>query len=124
MRTRVRPDGRTWPFQEFMIKGQAKGPVDDVEFRGAAGAQPTPEVLDAIAIAEAIVIGPSNPVISIGPILALPGMREALTASPAPVVAVSPIVGGEVLKRPDRAVHAMGRPTARPRRGSPRTTRA
>jgi LPPG:FO 2-phospho-L-lactate transferase len=98
VRTHVRAHGRTWPFQEFMIKGQAKGPVDDVDFRGAAGAQPTPEALAAIAVAEAIVIGPSNPVISIGPILAVPGMRDALALSPAPVVAVSPIVKGEVLK--------------------------
>jgi len=60
-------------------------------------------VLDAIAAARAVVIGPSNPVISIGPILAVPGIREALTAAPAPVVAVSPIVEGEVLKGPTAA---------------------
>jgi LPPG:FO 2-phospho-L-lactate transferase len=98
VRTRVMAHGRTWPFQEFMIKGRAEGPVEDVDFRGAAVAAPTPEVLAAIESARAIVIGPSNPVISIGPILALPGMRAALAASPAPVVAVSPIVGGGVLK--------------------------
>ena len=60
-------------------------------------------MLEALAAARAIVIGPSNPVISIGPILALPGMREALRAAPAPVVAVSPIVGGAVLKGPTAA---------------------
>jgi LPPG:FO 2-phospho-L-lactate transferase len=98
VRTWVRAHGRTWPFQEFMIRGSAQGPVDDVDFRGARSAAPTPEVLAAIAAARAVVIGPSNPVISIGPILALPGVREAISASPAPVVAVSPIVGGEVLK--------------------------
>jgi LPPG:FO 2-phospho-L-lactate transferase len=98
VRTRVQAHGRVWPFQEFMIRGRAEGPVDDVDFRGANNAPPTPEVLDAIADARAIVIGPSNPVISIGPILALPGLRDALTASAAPVVAVSPIVRGEVLK--------------------------
>jgi LPPG:FO 2-phospho-L-lactate transferase len=98
VRTRVSAHGRTWPFQEFMIKGRAEGPVDDVDFRGARAATPTPEVLDALGDARAIVIGPSNPVISIGPILAVPGMREALAASPAPVVAVSPIVRAEVLK--------------------------
>jgi LPPG:FO 2-phospho-L-lactate transferase len=98
VRTRVNAHGRTWPFQEFMIKGRAEGPVDDVDFRGAGAAKPTAEVLDRLARARAIVIGPSNPVISIGPILAVPGMREALTASPAPVVAVSPIVRGGVLK--------------------------
>jgi len=98
VRTWVRAHGRMWPFQEFMIRGRAEGPVEDVDFRGAPNAPPTPDVLAAIADASAIVIGPSNPVISIGPILALGGIREAISASPAPVVAVSPIVGGEVLK--------------------------
>jgi LPPG:FO 2-phospho-L-lactate transferase len=98
VRTWVRAHGRSWPLQEFMIKARAQGPVDDVHFRGAANAPPTAEVLEAIADADAIVIGPSNPVISIGPILALPGLTQALAASRAPVVAVSPIVRGEVLK--------------------------
>ncbi len=98
VRTRVKAHGRVWPFQEFMIKARAEGPVDDVDFRGAREAAATPEVLAAIAAARAIVIGPSNPVISIGPILAVPGIREALRASSAPVVAVSPIVRGQVLK--------------------------
>jgi LPPG:FO 2-phospho-L-lactate transferase len=98
VRTRVLAHGRWWSFQEFMIKLKAEGPVDEVEFAGAAAAAPTPEVLGAIADARAIVIGPSNPVISIGPILALPGLRDALKASPATVVAVSPIVSGGVLK--------------------------
>ncbi len=66
----------------------------------------------AIRSAEAIVLGPSNPVISIGPILAIPGMREAIAASPAPVVAVSPYVAGDVVKGPtDRFMAAIGRPT-------------
>ena len=98
VRTRVLADGRWWSFQEFMIQRRAEGPVEDVEFAGAAAAAPTAEVLSAIAGARAIVIGPSNPVISIGPILALPGMRAALRASAAKVVAVSPIVSGGVLK--------------------------
>jgi LPPG:FO 2-phospho-L-lactate transferase len=98
VRTRVLARGRWCSFQEFMVQGRAEGPIDEVEFAGAATATPTPEVLSAIAAARAIVIGPSNPVISIGPILALPGMREALKRSPAKVVAVSPIVRGEVLK--------------------------
>jgi LPPG:FO 2-phospho-L-lactate transferase len=100
VRTVIRAHGREWPFQEFMILGQGAGPIDEVELRGIDAARPTPEVLDAIARARAIVIGPSNPVISIGPILALNGVREALQATPAPVVAVSPIVHGAVLKGP------------------------
>jgi LPPG:FO 2-phospho-L-lactate transferase len=107
VRTRVMANNRWWPFQEYMIKAggaAAKtGPVQDVEFRGARNARPTPEVLNAIATASAIVIGPSNPIISIGPILAVNGMREALTEARAPVVAVSPLVGGEVVKGPTAA---------------------
>ena len=69
-------------------------------------------MLDALRAAEAIVVGPSNPVISIGPILAVPGMREAIAASPAPVVAVSPYVAGAVVKGPtDRFMEGIGRPT-------------
>jgi LPPG:FO 2-phospho-L-lactate transferase len=98
VRTRVLAHGRWWPFQEFMITGRAEGPVDDVEFAGARAAEPTVEVLEAIAAARAIVIGPSNPVISIGPILALDALRQAIKDAPAPVVAVSPIVRGAVLK--------------------------
>ncbi|MGI8579711.1 MAG: 2-phospho-L-lactate transferase CofD family protein [Solirubrobacteraceae bacterium] len=100
VRTRVRAHGRDWPFQEFMIKAGGAGPIDDVTFDGAARARPTAQGLDAVASARAIIIGPSNPVISIGPIFALPGMREALAKATAPVVAVSPLVGGKVLKGP------------------------
>jgi LPPG:FO 2-phospho-L-lactate transferase len=103
VRTRVRHAGRWWPLQEYLIRARAAAPVDGVEFEGAAAARPAPEALEAIAAARAIVIGPSNPVISIGPILAVPGLREALTAAPARVVAVSPLVGGQVLKGPTDA---------------------
>jgi len=100
VRTRVLAHDRTWGLQEFLIQGGGRGPVDDVEFRGAAHAEPTPEVLTALAGARAVVIGPSNPVISIGPILALPGITSALRDTPAPVVAVSPLVKGTVVKGP------------------------
>jgi LPPG:FO 2-phospho-L-lactate transferase len=103
VRTRVRHAGRWWPLQEYLIRARAAAPVDGVEFEGAAAARPTPEALETIAAARTIVIGPSNPVISIGPILAVPGLREALIAAPAPVVAVSPLVGGQVLKGPTDA---------------------
>jgi LPPG:FO 2-phospho-L-lactate transferase len=91
------------PFQEFMIRRRGEGPVDGLEYRGVEEARPTEEVLAAVERAGTIVIGPSNPLVSIGPILALPGMREALTGASAPVVAVSPIVGGQVLKGPTAA---------------------
>jgi LPPG:FO 2-phospho-L-lactate transferase len=92
--------GRTLPFQEFMIVERAEGPVESVELRGIESAAPSDAALQAIAEGDAIVIGPSNPVISIGPILSLPGMREALGSAPAPVVAVSPFVGGRSVKGP------------------------
>jgi LPPG:FO 2-phospho-L-lactate transferase len=103
VRTAVLAAGSWWPLQEFMIRHRGAGPVDDVAFRHARAARPTAEVLDVIARARAIVIGPSNPVISIGPILAVPGVREAIAASQAPVVAVSPLVAGRVLKGPTAA---------------------
>jgi LPPG:FO 2-phospho-L-lactate transferase len=100
VRTHVEARGRIHPFQQFMILERAAGPVEGVEFRGAAEAAPSPEVLDAIARADAVVIGPSNPIASIGPILALPGLGEALRDASAPVVAVSPFVGGRAVKGP------------------------
>jgi LPPG:FO 2-phospho-L-lactate transferase len=103
VRTWVRAEGRWQPFQDFMIRAGGEGPVEGVEFRGAADAAAPPEALAAIDAARAIVIGPSNPVASIQPILAVPGIRAALAAAGAPVVAVSPIVGGHVVKGPTEA---------------------
>ena len=103
VRTRIAVRGRTLPFQEFMIVNRGEGPIESVDFAGAREATPTPEVMDALAEADAIVIGPSNPVASIGPMLAVPGMHDALAGASAPVVAVSPFVGGEVLKGPTLA---------------------
>ena len=106
--------GRVLAFQEFMIVERARGPLESVDFAGVENAGPTPEVLEALAASDAIVVGPSNPIASIGPILALPGMREALAAAPAPVVAVSPFVGGQVLKGPTAlfCAHAGVEPSA------------
>ncbi|HUE25643.1 MAG TPA: 2-phospho-L-lactate transferase [Solirubrobacteraceae bacterium] len=111
VRTRVMAHGRWWPLQEFLIKRRGDGPVDGVDFRGAKAAAPTPEVFEALAGARAIVIGPSNPVISIGPILAIEGIRQAIRESTAPVVAVSPLVHGTVVKGPTEPFMAWsGRP--------------
>ncbi len=107
VRTWVRTGAAGWrSFQEYMIRDRAAGVIDGLEYRGAEQARPGAAVLEAIAKARAIVIGPSNPLASIGPILAVPGMREALRSAPAPVLAVSPIVGGEVLKGPTAAFMA------------------
>ena len=109
VRTHVTTAERTWAFQEFMIRAGGKAgevAIEDVELRGAAEARMTAQVADAILTARAIVIGPSNPVISIEPILAVPGVRDALRAAPAPVVAVSPLVGGRAVKGPTEAFMA------------------
>jgi LPPG:FO 2-phospho-L-lactate transferase len=102
VRTSVLSGERWVPFQEFMVRERAAIPIDGVRFDGADAADPPPEVLAALAAARAIVVGPSNPVISIRPILSVPGMADALRASAAPVVAISPVVGGQVLKGPTK----------------------
>jgi LPPG:FO 2-phospho-L-lactate transferase len=112
VRTKVITEAGARGLQEYMILDGGTPAVLGVELEGIEEAEPTREVLDAIRGAEAIFLGPSNPVISIGPILAVPGMREAIAASPAPVIAVSPYVAGAVLKGPtNRFVEALGRPT-------------
>jgi LPPG:FO 2-phospho-L-lactate transferase len=103
VRTWVRTPSGWHAFQEFMIRERASGPVQGLQFRGAETARASGQALAALEQAGAIVIGPSNPLASIGPILAVAGVREALLAARAPVVAVSPIVGGEVLKGPTAA---------------------
>jgi LPPG:FO 2-phospho-L-lactate transferase len=109
--TRVRTAAGWRDVQEYLIVDQAELPVDEVQLRGISSARPTTEVTEAIASAELIVIGPSNPVISIGPILAVPGIREAMMAAGAPVVAVSPLVAGRVVKGPtEKFMQAEGRP--------------
>jgi len=109
VRTWVRTGSAGWrSFQEFMIRERAAGMIEGLEYRGAEQARPSEQALAAIAGARAIVIGPSNPLASIAPILAVPGIHEAIEAAAAPVVAVSPIVGGEVLKGPTASFMAFG----------------
>jgi LPPG:FO 2-phospho-L-lactate transferase len=112
VRTKVLTAAGRRDLQEYLIVDRGEPAVVGVELEGVESAEPSREALDALRAAEAIVIGPSNPVISIGPILAVPGMRDAIAASPAPVVAVSPYVAGAVVKGPtDRFMEALGRPT-------------
>lgn len=100
LRTMVRTPRGELEFQTYFVRRRARDAVLDVRFDGAERAQPAPGVLDAIRSAAAIVVCPSNPFISIGPILAVPGIREALRQARAPVAAISPIVGGRALKGP------------------------
>jgi LPPG:FO 2-phospho-L-lactate transferase len=111
-RTRVRTAQGWTGLQEYLILEQGEPEVEGVEIAGIEDAKASAEVEAALSDAELIVIGPSNPVISIGPILALPGIREAIATSGAPVLAVSPYVGGRVVKGPtERFMHALGRPS-------------
>jgi LPPG:FO 2-phospho-L-lactate transferase len=87
-------------FEHYLVQRHAQDQVLGVHFEGAEAARPAPGVLVAIRDAEAILIAPSNPIVSVGTILAVPGIREALVATAAPVVAVSPIVGGAAIKGP------------------------
>jgi LPPG:FO 2-phospho-L-lactate transferase len=110
VRTRIRTPTGWRGLQEFLILDRGEAAIEAVEIEGIADARPTDAALEAIAGAEAVVIGPSNPVISIGPILSLPGIREAISASRAPVVAVSPLVAGRSVKGPTEAfLTALGR---------------
>lgn len=106
VRTWVRSPSGWRSFQEFMIRERAAGIVEGLEFRGAEPARPSEQALAAIAAADALVIGPSNPLASIAPILAVPGIRDALAEASAPLVAVSPVVGGQILKGPTAAFMA------------------
>ncbi len=100
VRTRILgPDG--WlGFQEYFVREKAQVEVREVDYEGAVSAVPAPGVLDAIAAADAVIICPSNPVTSIGPILAVPGLSHALETTSATVLAVSPIVGGQAVSGP------------------------
>jgi LPPG:FO 2-phospho-L-lactate transferase len=114
VRTRItvsRPDGGTeeLAMQAWFVGERAEPPVVSVRFDGADAARPAPGVLEALETASTIVICPSNPVISIGPILAVPGVRDVLRRRRARVVAVSPIVGGAPVKGPaDRLMAPLG----------------
>ena len=102
LRTRLRTDEGWLDFQDYFVRLQCRPQVRELAFDGAADARPHPDLLTALSDERlrAVVICPSNPFISVEPILAVPGMREALSACSAPVVAVSPIIGGRAVKGP------------------------
>jgi LPPG:FO 2-phospho-L-lactate transferase len=113
VRTRLLgPEG--WlDFQEFFVRDKAQAEVRRVDYAGAAAARPAPGVIEAIHAAGAVIVCPSNPVTSIRPILAVPGIVEALAASAATTVAVSPIVGGDAVSGPaGRLMATVGLPVS------------
>ena len=109
LRTRLTTDAGELDFQAYFVQRGQRDEVRAVRFDGADAARPSPAALVALATAELVVIGPSNPIVSIAPILAVPGMREALVASPAPRIGVSGIVAGRALRGPaDRMLASLG----------------
>lgn len=112
VRTEVRTDDGWLEFQEYFVHRHQQPTVHEVRFRGIESRRATPEVVAVLAAAEAIVIAPSNPIVSIGPILALPGIRDVLAAARrrgVPVIAMSGIIGGRALKGPaDRMLSSLG----------------
>jgi LPPG:FO 2-phospho-L-lactate transferase len=101
--------GEEISFQDYFVRLQHAVPVAAVRFAGAESACPAPGVLDAIADADTVVVAPSNPIVSIGPVMAVAGIRDAVTARRDDVVAVSPLVGGRALKGPaDRLLRELG----------------
>jgi LPPG:FO 2-phospho-L-lactate transferase len=100
VRTMIRTPEELLEFQTYFVRRRAQDPVLGVEFRGAERATPAPGLLAAIRKASAIVFCPSNPIISVGPILAVPGIRRAIERRRCPAIAISPIVAGRALKGP------------------------
>jgi len=102
-------DGRDLHFQEWWVGERAASDVARVEYRGAATALPAPGVVEAIGGADVVLVAPSNPVVSVAPILAVPGVGAALASTPARVIGVSPIVGGRVVRgMADRLLPVVG----------------
>lgn len=108
MQTRVLTPGGWLAFQEYFVKERTAPDVLEIAYAGVESARPADGVLEAFARADAVIVCPSNPLVSIGTILAVPGVRDALKVTPAPVVAISPIVGGETIKGPaDRMMRGL-----------------
>ena len=99
------PEGEI-SFQDYFVRRQFRDPVNSISFSGATNAAPAPGTTEAILAASLILLAPSNPVTSIGPILAVPGIREALQQTEAPVIAISPIVGDAAVSGPAGALMA------------------
>ena len=107
--TMIHSGGQTLDFQEYFVARRQQDVVDRVTFAGIDAAHASPEVLQAIADASIIVVCPSNPIVSVGPILGVPGILDALHASSAVKIGVSPIVGGKALKGPaDKMLTSLG----------------
>jgi len=108
--THVKLKGKSaLPFQEYFVRGRARGAVESIELRGIERAAPAPDVIPTIVRSHAIILAPSNPFVSLGPILQLDGVRDALCSVRDRVAAISPIVGGKPVKGPaDKMMRGLG----------------
>lgn len=115
VRTVVETSAGRRSFQEYLVRDRARETVRSIRYVGARASRPARGVLSAIETANVVVIAPSNPFVSIGPILAVPGIRQALRSTDARVIAVSPLIGGRTVKGPaDRMMRAFGYPPRPP----------
>ncbi|MEM6463264.1 MAG: 2-phospho-L-lactate transferase [Pseudomonadota bacterium] len=109
VQTRVRTDTGWLGFQEYFVREKCGPEVHEIVFEGIETARPTAEALEAVSTADLLVIAPSNPLVSIAPILGVPGLRQAVADASAPCVAVSPLIAGKVVKGPaDRMLSGLG----------------
>lgn len=109
LRTKIRTDDGVLDFQEYFVKRRTEGHAWETIYDGAEAAKPAPGVIEAIREASGVILTPSNPLVSIGPLISVPGVREALRETSARVAAVSPIVGGRTIKGPaDRMLRDQG----------------
>lgn len=109
MQTRLVTDIGPLSFQEYFVREKCKPEVQEIWFEGVEFAKPTPEALDALEKADLIVLAPSNPLVSIDPILAIPSVHDAVVEAPASVIAVSPLIAGKTVKGPaSRMMESLG----------------
>jgi LPPG:FO 2-phospho-L-lactate transferase len=107
--TKIKTKEGLMHFEEYFVKRKSKDEVLDVEFGGGATAKPSPGVLESILNADTVVVCPSNPIVSIGTILSVEGVRDALERTKAKVIAISPIVAGTTIKGPaDKMMRGLG----------------
>lgn len=109
VQTQIQVDGQWQSFQSFFVKAQCKPEIDDIRYQGANEANPIADTLQRIQQSDIILLAPSNPIVSIGAILAVPGIRDAIAQSTAYVMAISPLINGTTVKGPaDKMMTAMG----------------
>jgi LPPG:FO 2-phospho-L-lactate transferase len=109
VRTKIVSGNQIIDFQDYFVKNKTKNEVTNVLFEGAAEARPAPGIIEALSQADRIIVCPSNPILSIGPMLAIPEIRREISRRKADTVAISPVVAGKTLRGPaDKILLSMG----------------